>query len=355
MDDKKKKYIFNPDDIPFREISDPSVFAKAPLVSINMITYNHRPYIGKAIECVLSQKTEYPYELVIGEDCSTDGTMEIVLEYQRKYPEIIRVITADENVGMRKNGYRTMHACRGKYIAFCEGDDFWHDPDKLQLQTEYMESHPECGLVYSDYDVYHSETQETIRDYIRFKKIEIPEKHDIHAIIDPKFVGILTLTVMINRSLYLQLVEADHFLYQSDYFLMGDTQLWAEITMISKLHYMPRSFATHCILAESATRSRDFKRILRFSISSCELLIYLYEKYNLSPEKKSKIEASLNDLKLRLAFYSNDRELAEDIRKRLESLNWKQWIWYTGAKHPLVSSIVIFIRNFRKKPDNEWN
>ena len=133
-----------------------------PLVSARMITYNHAPYIARAIEGVLQQKTNFPFELVIGEDCSTDGTREIVFEYQKKYPDIIRVITSDSNVGSKKNGHRTSQACRGKYIAYCEGDDCWHHPGKLQKQVDYMESHPACGLVYSSYDVYHPKSKKEL-------------------------------------------------------------------------------------------------------------------------------------------------------------------------------------------------
>src|SRR3990167_48992 len=126
-----------------------------PLVSVKMITYNHAPFIVQAIDGVLQQKTHFIFELVIGEDCSTDGTHEIVLEYQKRYPNIIRVVTSDKNVGMKKNSYRAMKACQGKYIAYCEGDDYWHHPFKLQKQVDYLESHSECGLVYASYNVYH--------------------------------------------------------------------------------------------------------------------------------------------------------------------------------------------------------
>ena len=85
--------------IPPTEISDPSVMAVKPLVSVLMITYNHGPYIADAIEGVVSQKTDFPMELIIGEDCSTDNTRKIALDYQRRYPETIRVIYSDRNVG----------------------------------------------------------------------------------------------------------------------------------------------------------------------------------------------------------------------------------------------------------------
>ena len=82
------------------------------------------------------QKTTFPYELVIGEDCSTDGTREIVLDYAQKYPEIIRVVTSETNVGMKENYKRTLNEYQGKYLAFCEGDDYWIDSHKLQKQYE---------------------------------------------------------------------------------------------------------------------------------------------------------------------------------------------------------------------------
>lgn len=145
-----------------------------PLISVKMITYNHARYISQAIECVLAQKTVFPFELVIGEDCSTDGTREIVFDYARRYPELIRVITTDQNVGMQKNSNRTSDACQGKYIAYCEGDDYWHHPEKLQKQVAYLESHPECGLVCSDYDVLNSVSEKRIKGFVKYRGWAIP-------------------------------------------------------------------------------------------------------------------------------------------------------------------------------------
>ena len=107
-----------------------------PLVSVKVVTYNHAAYISRCIESILMQKTTFPFELVIGEDCSTDGTREIVLEYAQRYPDIIRVVTSESNVGMRANSARILPICQGEYIAFCDGDDYWIDPLKLQKQYE---------------------------------------------------------------------------------------------------------------------------------------------------------------------------------------------------------------------------
>lgn len=120
------------------------------MVQVQTITYQHAPYIRDCIEGVLMQKTNFPFEYLIGEDCSTDGTREIIFDYAKKYPEKIRVITADQNFGMMGNIRRCRLAARGKYIALCEGDDYWTDPYKLQKQVDYMEQHPEVSITYHD-------------------------------------------------------------------------------------------------------------------------------------------------------------------------------------------------------------
>lgn len=119
-----------------------------PLVSIRTSTYNHGPYIKQCIEGVLMQKTNFPFEYIIGEDFSTDETREIVFEYARKFPNVIRVITADYNVGSKANGRRCINACRGKYMAICEGDDYWVDPLKLQKQVDFLEKNPEYSMCF---------------------------------------------------------------------------------------------------------------------------------------------------------------------------------------------------------------
>jgi len=147
MSEHNQDYKFI-DRISSYEISEQAKLKSNPMVSVLMITYNHESYIAQAIEGVLMQKTDFAIEIVIGEDCSTDRTREIVLDYQKKYPELIRVIISDNNVGMMNNSKRTMAACRGKYMAICEGDDYWTDPYKLQKQVDFLEANEDCTLCF---------------------------------------------------------------------------------------------------------------------------------------------------------------------------------------------------------------
>ena len=129
----------DPMDIPCIETSDSEKLCKHPVVSVHMITYNHEPYIRQAIEGVMMQKTDFEFELVIGEDCSQDKTREICFEYQKRYPDKIRVLWWHENVSkLGGNSRRVTAHCRGEFIALCEGDDYWIDPLKLQKQVDYI-------------------------------------------------------------------------------------------------------------------------------------------------------------------------------------------------------------------------
>jgi glycosyltransferase involved in cell wall biosynthesis len=116
------------------------------LVSVWMITYNHGSYIRQALESVLMQVTDFSFEIVIGEDCSTDSTRDILIEYKARYPDLIRLVLHEKNIGMIENQNRTFSACRGRYIAMLEGDDYWLTPVKLKTQVDAMLRHPECDL-----------------------------------------------------------------------------------------------------------------------------------------------------------------------------------------------------------------
>lgn len=118
-----------------------------PLVSVCMITYNHESYISQAIEGILAQKTDFHFVLVIGEDCSTDNTRKICQEYKEKYPNKICLLLPKRNLGMQLNFIDTLKASIGKYIAICEGDDYWTDSYKLQKQIDLLEAEEQDGIV----------------------------------------------------------------------------------------------------------------------------------------------------------------------------------------------------------------
>ena len=111
-------------------------------VSIVVMTYNHINYIKKALDSILEQQYNGTYEIVIGDDCSTDGTSDIILEYFNKYPDIIKPHIRTQNIGAKRNMYELMTCCQGKYMAFLDSDDFWNNPQKLQKQVDFLNNNP---------------------------------------------------------------------------------------------------------------------------------------------------------------------------------------------------------------------
>jgi len=123
-----------------------------PSVSIVCITYKHEKYITEAIESFLMQKTNFPFEIIIGDDNSPDGTPAIIKQYEENYPGIVRAVRREKNIGLMANFLDCMSKVRGEYTALCEGDDYWTDPHKLQMQYEALQNHPECDLAFHDVD-----------------------------------------------------------------------------------------------------------------------------------------------------------------------------------------------------------
>jgi glycosyltransferase involved in cell wall biosynthesis len=119
-----------------------------PKVSIISTTYNHEKYIRAALDGFIAQKTNFSFEVIIADDHSKDKTPKIIQEYADKYPHLIKTIIRSKNMGVVANMVDVLQRARGKYIAICEGDDFWTDEKKLQTQVDFMDSHPDCALCF---------------------------------------------------------------------------------------------------------------------------------------------------------------------------------------------------------------
>jgi len=242
----------DPLDIPCIETSDPEKLCKHPVVSVHMITYNHEPYIRQAIEGVMMQKTDFEFELVIGEDCSTDRTREICFEYQKRYPDKIRVLWSHENITVQhphpagRNSTRVTIRCRGEFIAFCEGDDYWIDPLKLQKQVDVMRRHPNVGLCFGSARIVRSGKPDLVwGEKCAWAEGVIPGRaFMLQHIFGAKEKGLwptarflMTASVLFRREIFekaLSLYEVLHWRI-----LVGDTPLWLGLASFGDVYYLP--------------------------------------------------------------------------------------------------------------------
>ena len=138
-----------------------------PLVSICTTTYNREKYIGEAIESCMMQKTNFPFEMVISDNCSTDKTVEIIESYIQKFPGKIRLLKSDKNYGLMLNYIKSIEAGTGKYIADCDGDDYWTDENKLQMQVDFLEANPDFVMCFTNNTLLNSETGETEKGVLK--------------------------------------------------------------------------------------------------------------------------------------------------------------------------------------------
>lgn len=258
-----------------------------PLVSICSITYNHAPYIRECLDGFLMQKTDFPYEIIINDDCSTDGTTEIIKEYAEKYPDIIHPIFHDEN--QYQKGVRGMfqhfvipHA-KGKYIALCEGDDYWIDPLKLQKQVDFLESHPDYGMCYTNFNIKNEIKNTYTKDLfdnckeIFQKEFKSPEEF----ILKKKYV--CPPSWIFKR----ELLPTD--LISS---LDGTFVMFTHFLCNTKIKYIPITTAVYRILSESASHSKSHEKILKRTKNLFETQIALIKKYNLDVSIIPKCEIS---------------------------------------------------------------
>lgn len=135
------------------------------IVSIFLITYNQEKFIGQTIQSILEQQIHFSYQLVIGEDCSTDNTRRICEKYASKYPEKIKLLPSERNLGLIQNFIRTYKDCDGKYVAICDGDDYWTDPLKLQKQVDFLENNPDYGIVFTSFNFLFTDGRIIEKDY----------------------------------------------------------------------------------------------------------------------------------------------------------------------------------------------
>lgn len=220
--------------------SAPDCFHKTPgsavKVSVAMITYNHEKYIAQAIESVLMQETDFEYEIVIGEDASTDGTRDIVRNYHKKHPDKIRILLHDRNIGANANTIQTRSACAGRYIAYLEGDDYWIDKRKLQKQAAFLDQHPAFSMCYTGAQKIDENGRLILDNMVPHKYRKRQSQEDLVAGFAPPALTVMARRVpLIFPQFSLALVNLDYFEYAmiTEY---GPAGYLADITACYRIH-----------------------------------------------------------------------------------------------------------------------
>ena len=319
-------------------------------VSICCATYNHVDYIAKALDSFLMQETNFLFEIIVHDDASTDGTTNIVKLYQKLYPEIIKPIIQIENkysqgIGIHLN-YIWPNA-KGKFIAQCEGDDYWIDPHKLQMQVDILESDQSIALVHTNCDLLYEKSSKAQR------VVTANRNPDFCSFVDP-FDGILkgiysisTLTVVIRTSFLLR--EINSGIYNVSRRL-GDLPLWLAITRHHPISYIDKSTSVYRVRAESLSRSKNIVKQVEFLLDSKLTRLEFAQKYSSDCNLIKSLADSYNHLLIRQAYHHSNPEQAilaySKLNSRLPLRVLFQYLCLTNNFVRFILGIPILVRRW---------
>ena len=242
-------------------------------ISIIMTTYNQEMYVEKAIQSALNQKTDFYYEILIGDDFSTDNTKEICLTYAQKFEDIITLDSRTKNIGLINNYADLIKKAQGKYIAILEGDDYWIDLYKLQKQYNFLENNY-CGLVFSNCQLLNNESGKMIL------KHSIPIKRQLGSIYNDLIREnfITAVTIVFKKSLIIQHLEDD--LEQIRKFKTLDYYIILLVAQNSKIEYIDDITSVYRIHNNSISNNKKLESRINFLESILEIKLFVLKKFN---------------------------------------------------------------------------
>lgn len=301
------------------------------MVTVAVVTYNQEKYISRTLDCIAAQQTDYRFEVIIGDDGSTDGTRAICEEYVRKY-DYMKLMPNEPNMGVTANWIRCINAGNGKYLMTCAGDDYWHNKNKIQLQVDFMESHSDCVICHTDIDVLHDNTGIINRNDKQARHITPPQGMIQQYVLQGK-EQISAVTMCIRRSAFEKHVPTDKFIELR--FPREDWPTELILSAYGEVCYLPISTATYRIGQESITRTFDYERIIKRAEQDKGMLEYLY---TLFPEwgpfnQAAYFDNMANHQIVNAAYHNNDYKTAhkyaqKDIFKTAATKCAKTWITF---------------------------
>jgi glycosyltransferase involved in cell wall biosynthesis len=318
------------------------------MVSICCVTYNHEHYIKDCLDGFLMQKTNFPFEVLIHDDASTDTTADIIRRYEAVNPAI-KAICQTENQfqkGVQVSRSYQFPRAAGKYLAFCEGDDYWTDPFKLQKQIDFLESHPDYALIH------------TGCEYIENKKIKIvqdPHKVKTGFVFNNLLCHdffISTPTVCVRKNDLLEWYNILDEKFSGGKWRMGDLPLWIEGSLHTKFAFLPDITAHYRIVTGSISHSDNVKKNFEFFQSVFEIKHYFAKRENVDEALIRKINVHYNRLLLSYAFHLSDPVLGKKavvfLKKNKVKLRLRELLYYWGSLNRLNRFSVKIVSRLRK-------
>ena len=251
-------------------------------ISVVVLTYNQETTISRTLDAILMQQCHVPFEIVIGEDCSTDNTRAICQAYAKKHPDIIRLFCNEQNKGIVDNYFDCLLACRGKYIADCAGDDFWTDPQKLEKEVQVMEAHEDVTMVITNWQYFDEKTQQATPSQQQHHAPITPGRKLLKAIITQHNMSVFHLcTALYRADVFRKAYEEDTYLFRNKSFCSEDMQIAFTMALNGNIAYLPDITLNYSQGTETASNSSDDVKQFWFVRKITDLIHYLASKHQI--------------------------------------------------------------------------
>ena len=253
------------------------------MISVVVLTYNQEGTISRTLDSILMQQCHVPFEIVVGEDCSTDNTLAICERYAKNYPDIIRLICNPHNKGIVDNYFDCLLACRGKYIADCAGDDFWIDPQKLEKEVSIMEAHDNVTMVITNWQYYDEASHKTIPSRQQQHAPITPGRDLLKAIITQHNMSVFHLcTALYRADVFRKAYEEDTFLFRNKGFCSEDIQIAFSMALHGDIAYIPDITLSYSLGQNTVSNSTDDVKQFAFVQKMTDLIQYLATKHHIN-------------------------------------------------------------------------
>lgn len=306
------------------------------VVSISCICFNQINYIEETLIGFLKQKTTFRFEILIHDDASSDGTTELIRQYEIKYPHIIKPLYEIENQwskGRRGSIVFNIPRAKGKYIALCEGDDYWIDTNKLQIQIEYLEKNPECGMCYTKTKQFYQNKKKFV------KKAFGAQIGSFENLID-NGNRIPTLTSVFRKDLILQYM--DEIKPELKNWMMSDFPMWLYISRNSRIKFLDSITACYRILENSASHNGNLTKKIDFLNSYWDIKDYFAKIYCYVLKKRDVDREIFNICVNLLKNYGYDKEYIKTLMSsyiKLERKSLRDFLNYCIVKNIVLLKI----------------
>lgn len=307
-------------------------------VSVVVITYNQEKTIGRTLDSILGQVTDFPYEIIIGDDASQDSTEQICRQYAEKHPDIIRYVRNESNKGLMHNYYDCLLMAQGEYIADVAGDDFWIYPEKLQQQVDILDGEKNVVLVCTDWLNFNEDSKDLTSPWgekgYPFKDWFKSDDFTFKLLNRKSEVPVHLCTSMYRRNSFLNVYNNDPFVFRHKEFIIEDVQLIIMLSTVGEFRFLDMPTLAYSVNEKSFTGNKDLKKQFDLYYGSLILNRYLAVKLQLPKEKFQDKYNRVTHFLLMQAFHAEDKERADKIKKVI-----KDWELRPGIKTWLIINL----------------